>query len=261
MLSCSQEVMNVNHIKSGRCPACGSRLEVVRLACPECRAEFPVESAMSVYDYLSEEQAAFLKSFLTSRGSLKEVQAEWGISYPTAKRKLDELLQALGYAEEEKEVPVMPTVTLKQTNTDSTCASDIIRNQLIACGGIAMVHSIQGKPYKIKLSGDGTSFYCDKLPLSPPYQLRVFDIIVDLLIQQGGRAKKGNGRNYRLGEGECTEDTVVGTIGKNYAHKNVGDSVFDPVFIMAAVLEWAGIAHNERGYVSLTADYRMKLGK
>ena len=54
---------------------------------------------------------------------------------------------------------------------------------------------------------------------------------------------------------------MVGTIGKNYAHKNVGDSVFDPVFIMAAVLEWAGIAHNERGYLSLTADYRMKLGK
>lgn len=233
---------------------------MARLACPECRAEFPVESPMSVYDYLSEEHAAFLKSFLTSRGSLKEVQAEWGISYPTARRKLDELLQVLGYAEEEREVPVVPAVTLKRINTNSTRASDIIRNQLIACGGVAMVHSIQGKPYKIKLSGDGTSFYCDKLPISPPYQLRVFDTIVELLIQQGGRARKGNGRNYRLGEGECTEDTVVGAIAKNYAHKKVGDSVFDPVFIMAAVLEWSGIAHNERGYLSLTAEYRLKTG-
>ena len=230
------------------------------MACPECRAEFPVEHPMSVYDYLSEEHAAFLKSFLTSRGSLKEVQAEWGISYPTAKRKLDELLQALGYAEEEQEVPVMPTVTLKQINTDSTRASDIIRNQLIACGGVAMVHSIQGKPYRIWMEQDGKLFACDKLPSSPLYKMEVFDVIVDLLIRQGGRAKKGNGRNFRLGEGECTEDTVVGTIGKNYAHKNVGDSVFDPVFIMAAVMEWAGIAHNERGYLSLTADYRLKAG-
>lgn len=251
----------MNHIKSGRCPACGSRLEVARLACPECRAEFPMESPMSVYDYLSEEHAAFLKSFLTSRGSLKEVQVEWGISYPTAKRKLDELLQALGYAKEEKEVQVMPTVTLKQINTDSTCASDIIRNQLIACGGVAMVHSIQGKPYRIWMEQNGELFACDKLPSSPLYKMEVFDVIVDLLIRQGGRAKKGNGRNFRLGEGECTEDTVVGTIGKNYAHKNVGDSVFDPVFIMAAVLEWAGIAHNERGYLSLTAGYRMKLDR
>lgn len=43
---------------------------------------------------------------------------------------------------------------------------------------------------------------------------------------------------------------------KKYAGKREGDSVFDPVFVMAAVLEWAEIAHNERGYIELTAKYR-----
>lgn len=36
-------------------------------------------------------------------------------------------------------------------------------------------------------------------------------------------------------------------------------SVPDPVFILAAVLEWAGIASNERGELVLTASYQEKL--
>lgn len=36
---------------------------------------------------------------------------------------------------------------------------------------------------------------------------------------------------------------------------------FDPVFVLAAVLDWAGIAHNERGYLTLTADYRSLLSR
>ena len=78
---------------------------------------------------------------------------------------------------------------------------------------------------------------------------------------RGGRARKGMGRkgmgrNFRLGEGNCTIDTVVGAIGYYYAGKQPGDSVFDPVFVMAAILDWAGIAHNRRGYLELTANYR-----
>lgn len=83
--------------------------------------------------------------------------------------------------------------------------------------------------------------------IKPNYEYRVFDVIVELLLANGGRARKGNGRNYKLGEPECDETTVVGTIAKKYAGKKNGESVFDPVFVFAAVLEWAGIAHNERG--------------
>ena len=31
------------------------------------------------------------------------------------------------------------------------------------------------------------------------------------------------------------------------------------VFIMAAVLEWANIAHNLRGYIELTQEYKNKI--
>ena len=62
-----------------------------------------------------------------------------------------------------------------------------------------------------------------------------------------------------MGESECDETTVVGYIAKNYAGKSYGDSVVDPVFVLAAVLQWAGIANNGRGELSLTASYKAKL--
>ena len=86
----------------------------------------------------------------------------------------------------------------------------------------------------------------------------MFDVIVSLLFRNGGKARKGNGRNYKLGYGDCTEDTIVGCIAKEYAGKKEGMSVFDPVFVLSAILDWAGIAHNKRGYLELTAEYRTK---
>ena len=41
--------------------------------------------------------------------------------------------------------------------------------------------------------------------------------------------------------------------------KEHGESVFDPVFVLAAVLDWADIANNERGEIVLTASYKAKL--
>ena len=138
--------------------------------------------------------------------------------------------------------------------------SEIIREKILQNGGRVIVHSITGKPYEIRHCSDGKSFLCDQLPIKPPYTYDVFDVIVDLLVRQGGRADKGAGRNAKLGQPRCEENTVVGAIAKYYAGKREGESVYDPVFVMASVLEWADIAHNERGYLELTASYRMIRG-
>ena len=81
-------------------------------------------------------------------------------------------------------------------------------------------------------------------------------MIVDLLkTQPNYRADKGSARGHRLGEAGCEENTDAGAILKNYFKKNAGESGVDPVFVLAAVLEWAGIAYNHRGYLELTAAY------
>ena len=193
---------------------------------------------------------------------MSSLQEELGISYPTAKKKLDDLLTVLklvdniAQVEKEEELVDMSDWFISK---DSNKASDIIKKMLIENGGRAIVHTAQGLPREIRVAPDGISFLCNELPVNPPYRYEVFDEIVRLLISQGGRARKGNGRNFKLGEPDCDETTVVGSIGYNYFHYETGKSVPDPVFVLAAVLEWAGIASNERGELVLTTNYQEKL--
>ena len=87
---------------SGQCPVCGAALHLARLSCPGCKAEFPTDEPLSPYECLAPEYARFLQTFLACRGSMKDVQNKLGISYPTAKKKLDELLLQLNLRGEEE---------------------------------------------------------------------------------------------------------------------------------------------------------------
>ena len=239
-----------------QCPSCGGRLNITVLRCPDCGMELHNSFQLSAFDLLSPEQTEFLISFLKLRGKLNSVQEELGISYPTAKKRLEDLLIALGLAEDNGQTEKEED-SLDMSNWDvpqnSYKASDIVKQMLIEQGGRVIVHTARGLPCEIWAASDGTSFHSNKLP--PPYRYEVFDVIVELLLSQGGRARKGNGR-FKLGEPDCDETTVVGVIGYKYAHKKTGESVLDPVFVLAAVLEWAGIASNERGELVLTASYQ-----
>ena len=245
-----------------KCPSCHGSLYISSLRCPDCGMELNNTFELSSFDELSSEQYSFLLSFLRCRGNLKGLQKELQISYPTAKKKLDDLLITLGLMEKSEEsIQMREEVDMSNWATDgnSAKASEIIQHKLKESGGKAIVYTINGLPCEIRAAADGISFLSDKLPIKPPYRFDVFDQIVDLLLANNGRARKGNGRNYKLGEPECDETTVVGYIAKYYAKKEYGESVFDPVFVLAAVLDWAGIANNERGEIVLTASYKAKL--
>ncbi len=241
------------------CPACGTKLRITSLCCTGCGMELRNNFELSPFDSLNPEQTDFLIIFLKQRGNMSLVQTQLGISYPTAKKRLDDLLVALNLVEdsqqshEEKGAIDMSTWNVQE---NSSKASDIIKKKLMENNGSVIVHTAQGLPCEIRAAPDGVSFLSNKLPIKPPYRYEVFDVIVDLLLSQRGRAKKGNGRNHRLGEPECDETTVVGAIGYQYEHAESGKSVHDPVFVLAAVLEWANIASNERGELVLTASYR-----
>ena len=185
---------------------------------------------------------------------MKALCEEIGISFPTAKRQYEKLMIKLGITEQEYLIPTEEEQTMN-LNTTTSRASEIIKNRLIAAGGKATVHSINGKAYEIFAGKDGKSFSCEALPITPPYTYDVFDVIVNLLISKGGRADKGNGRNYRLGEPQCSESTVVGCVAKYYMGQHDGESIYDPVFVLSSVLDWAGIARNCRGYIELTPEY------
>ena len=48
---------------------------------------------------LEEEDLAFIKKFILSSGSLKEVAALYGVSYPTVRLRLDRLIQKIQISE------------------------------------------------------------------------------------------------------------------------------------------------------------------
>lgn len=246
----------MKNLDNGICPVCSNRLRIKKLACPECLAEFPCDKGLSPYDYLDDDQKDFLKTFLSCRGNLKELQEKMNISYPFAKKKLEAVLLMLGIEQEEKKGSDKENVDMFNFIFDrkSREASEIVKTMIADNGGRIKVSSVNGKVYEIRATSDPKCFECEQLPGRFDYE--IFDIIVGLLKRKGGKAEKGNGRNYKIGEKHCDADTVVGTIGIEYYGKKNGESVFDPVFVLTAVLDHAGIVYNRRGYIELTETYR-----
>ncbi|MBK5240821.1 DUF2089 domain-containing protein [Clostridium sp.] len=80
-----------------KCPVCSSKLKATRLKCDECNTVVENEFELSKFDYLNNEQLYFIEIFLKSRGNIKDVEKELGISYPTVRAKLDEVITAMGY--------------------------------------------------------------------------------------------------------------------------------------------------------------------
>ena len=55
-----------------------------------------IERILSVFLALTPEQRSFVLSFLRNRGNIREMEKELGISYPTVRARLDQILAALG---------------------------------------------------------------------------------------------------------------------------------------------------------------------
>ncbi len=81
------------------CPVCEGELAITRLHCRTCGTALEGEFGVGRFGRLSREQLALLESFLRSRGNLKDLERELGISYPTVRGRVESLLRALGLAD------------------------------------------------------------------------------------------------------------------------------------------------------------------
>jgi hypothetical protein len=81
------------------CPVCQGELTITRLHCRSCGTALEGEFGVGRFGRLEREQLAFLESFLRSRGNLKEMERELGISYPTIRGRLESLLRVIGLAD------------------------------------------------------------------------------------------------------------------------------------------------------------------
>lgn len=59
---------------------------------------------------LEEEDVVFLKKFVLASGSLKEVAAQYGVTYPTVRLRLDRLIQKIRLGENAAADPYIATI-------------------------------------------------------------------------------------------------------------------------------------------------------
>lgn len=83
------------------CPVCAGELAVTRLHCRSCGTTLEGEFTVGRFGRLTREQLALLESFLRSRGNLRDMERELGISYPTVRGRVEALVRALGFGPRE----------------------------------------------------------------------------------------------------------------------------------------------------------------
>ncbi|MFQ6101618.1 MAG: DUF2089 domain-containing protein [Anaerolineae bacterium] len=87
------------------CPVCHDDLLVTRLICRNCGTGLEGRFTMDRLFQLTTEQLHFVEVFLHCEGKINRVQEELGLSYPTVRSRLAEVIRALGYEVGEEQEP------------------------------------------------------------------------------------------------------------------------------------------------------------
>ena len=113
------------HRAPTRCPVWSTSLITLRLGCPSCATELSGHFDTCRYCRLDGADLAILEVFLRSRGNIRDVQAHLGVSYPTARARLTEVLETLGLGDPPaaQPPPATPTATAAAVAEERTVAA------------------------------------------------------------------------------------------------------------------------------------------
>jgi hypothetical protein len=121
-----------------RCPTCNHSLELRELACPACATVVRGQWAPGPFSRLSPDQQTFLTLFVRARGNLSDVERTLGVSYPTVRAKLDEIIAALDQPPA-AETAGSPPGTVGQRRA---ILEQIARGELSAAEGMARLRQL-----------------------------------------------------------------------------------------------------------------------
>jgi hypothetical protein len=117
------------------CPCCRSPLIISGLACETCGTVISGRFRGCDFCRLSDEQSTFLRLFVQRRGNLSEMEKALGISYPTVRNKLEEIIRAL---QQESEAPIVNTALSRR----DTILQQVADGQLLATEALDMLASL-----------------------------------------------------------------------------------------------------------------------
>ncbi len=82
-----------------RCPLTGGEIIVTRIYCPD--ADVSIEGRFAVaeppFAQLTPEQIQFVEIFVRNEGKLNRMEEDLGLSYPTIRSRLHDVIRTLGY--------------------------------------------------------------------------------------------------------------------------------------------------------------------
>ncbi len=77
------------------CPSCESLLDVSQLTCETCSTIVQGNYPLPIFLKLPPKEQEFILQFFLASGSLKEMAAQLGVSYPTVRNQLDDMIQRI----------------------------------------------------------------------------------------------------------------------------------------------------------------------
>lgn len=78
-----------------RCPSCNATMQLERLRCPSCHTMVEGNFRWPRLCRLSGSDQQLIEMLVLASGSLKAVAKKLGVSYPTIRKRLDELIRRI----------------------------------------------------------------------------------------------------------------------------------------------------------------------
>ena len=89
-----------------RCPVCGEPLEITRLHCRNCTTTIEGQFETGRLGRLTAEQLEFVEIFIRCEGKFSRMEKDLGLSYPTLRGRLGEIIRQLGFVPGPEEPPL-----------------------------------------------------------------------------------------------------------------------------------------------------------
>ncbi len=79
------------------CPICGGVIVITRFECADCDSAINGRFAGGPFSQLNKEQIDFVETFVRCEGKISRMEGEVGLSYPTIRSRLHEIIRSLGF--------------------------------------------------------------------------------------------------------------------------------------------------------------------
>ena len=114
-----------------KCPVCEGDLVVMRLHCPTCDTTIEGRFENNALPGLTVEQLDFVETFVRCEEKINRMEDELGLSYPTIRNRLHEIIRAMGYEPGKEDTPDIPDelrhTVLEDLDSGKISAEDAMR--------------------------------------------------------------------------------------------------------------------------------------